>query len=78
MNCISSLGTANDKVAASIEGEECVIGFNNKYMLEALKVCDCDEVKIILNGAVAPILIVPNQGDEFKFLILPVRLKNED
>jgi len=47
-------------------------------MIEALKVCDTDEVRIMLNGAVAPILIVPNQGDEFIFLILPVRLKNED
>ena len=47
-------------------------------MLDALKVCDTDEVRIMLNGPVAPILIVPNEGDEFIFLILPVRLKNED
>ena len=78
MSCISSLGTANDKVSATIDGDEVTIGFNNKYMLEALKVCDTDQVKIILNGAVAPILIVPNEGESFTFLILPVRLKNED
>lgn len=78
MSSITSLGTANDRIPASIDGEDCTIGFNNKYMLEALRVCDTDEVKIMLNGAVAPILIVPNQGDEFIFLILPVRLKNED
>jgi DNA polymerase-3 subunit beta len=32
----------------------------------------------MLNGAIAPILIVPNEGDDFIFLILPVRLKNEN
>ncbi|MBR5562370.1 MAG: DNA polymerase III subunit beta [Clostridia bacterium] len=78
ISSITSLGTANDKISASIEGESCTIGFNNKYMLDALKVCDTDEVRIMLNGPVAPILIVPNEGDEFIFLILPVRLKNED
>lgn len=78
ISSITSLGTANDRLPAQIEGESCTIGFNNKYMLDALKVCDTDEVRIMLNGAVAPILIVPNQGDEFIFLILPVRLKNED
>ena len=78
MSSITSLGTANDRIPASIDGETCTIGFNNKYMLDALRACDSDEVRIMLNGAVAPILIVPNEGDEFIFLILPVRLKNED
>ncbi len=78
ISSITSLGTANDRVPAQINGEKCTIGFNNKYMLDALKVCDTDEVRIMLNGAVAPILLVPNEGDEFIFLILPVRLKNED
>ena len=78
ISSITSLGTANDRISAAIDGENCTIGFNNKYMLDALKVCDTDEVRIMLNGPVAPILIVPNEGDSFIFLILPVRLKNED
>lgn len=78
ISSITSLGTANDKISAQIEGENCTVGFNNKYMIEALRVCDTDEVRIMLNGAVAPILIVPKQGDDFIYLILPVRLKNED
>lgn len=78
ISSITSLGTANDRIPAVIEGESCTIGFNNKYVLDALKVCDTDEVRIMLSGAVKPILIVPKQGDQFIFLILPVRLKNED
>lgn len=78
MSSITSLGTANDRIFAKIDGDECTVGFNNKYMLEALKACDDDEVRILLNGPLAPILIVPNEGDSYIFLILPVRLKNED
>lgn len=78
ISSMTSLGSANDKLNANISGDDCTIGFNNKYMIEALRVCDTDEIKIKLNGAVAPILLVPNEGDSFIFLILPVRLKNED
>ncbi|MBR2730942.1 MAG: DNA polymerase III subunit beta [Clostridia bacterium] len=78
MSCISSLGTAQDRMECKIEGEGLTIGFNNKYMLDALRNCETDEVRILLSGAIRPILIVPHSGDSFLFLILPVRLKNED
>lgn len=74
----ASIGASKDRIPATIEGDDCVVGFNNKYMLDALRVCDTDQIKIMLNGPVAPILLVPVDGDEFIFLILPVRLKNED
>ncbi|MCQ2481065.1 MAG: DNA polymerase III subunit beta [Clostridia bacterium] len=78
MSSNASIGTSTDTVAAAITGEDCTVGFNNRYMIDALKVCDTDQVKIMLNGPVAPILVVPVEGEEFIFLILPVRLKNED
>ncbi len=71
----TSLGTASDKINAEITGSTLEIGFNNKFFIEALRVCDTDEVYLQLNGSVAPILIVPPEGDRFLFLILPVRLK---
>ena len=71
----TALGTANDKVQAEITGAGVEIGFNNRFLLEALRVCDTDEVYLQLNGSVAPIVIVPPEGDRFLFLILPVRLK---
>ena len=71
----TALGTANDKIPAEITGAGVEIGFNNRFLLEALRVCDTDEVYLQLNGSVAPIVIVPPEGDRFLFLILPVRLK---
>lgn len=78
ISSVTSLGSANDRISAEIEGEDCTIGFNNRLMIEALRVCDTDEVKIMLNGSIQPILIVPPEGESFIFLVLPVRLKNEN
>ena len=78
MSSNASIGASSDKISAEIEGDDCTVGFNNKYMIDVLRVCDTDEVRIMLNGPVAPILVVPTEGESFIFLILPVRLKNED
>ncbi len=78
ISSIAALGTANDKVAADVEGNRVEIGFNNRYLLDALKACNTDRVKIQLNGAISPILILPTEGESFIFLVLPVRLKKND
>lgn len=75
ISSITSLGTANDKISAEIDGERIEIGFNNRFLIEALRVCDTDEVLIKLNSPVSPIIILPPEGESFLFLVLPVRLK---
>ena len=55
-------------------GQKLTIGFNNKFMLEALSACDEDEVILRLNSELTPILIEPCEGDGFLFLVLPMRL----
>ncbi|MDR0314437.1 MAG: DNA polymerase III subunit beta [Oscillospiraceae bacterium] len=77
ISTITALGTASDKVFAQIEGSRVEIGFNNRFLLDALKACDVENVKLKLNGPLSPITIVPPQSENFLFLILPVRLKNE-
>lgn len=78
ISTITSLGMAHDKVFAEIEGERVEIGFNNRFLLDALKACSNDDIKIRLNGPLSPIIIVPPEEENFLFLILPVRLKNEN
>ncbi len=73
----TALGTAHDRVPCKSEGEHMEIGFNNRYLLDALRVCDADEVLVKIGSPILPILIVPTEGDDFLFLVLPVRLKTE-
>lgn len=77
LSCASAVGRANDIISVPIIGESTEIGFNNRYMLEALKNTDTDEVKLILNGAISPIIIKPVKGDSFLSIVVPVRLANE-
>ena len=77
LSSVTSLGTASDSVSAEIDGDDVEIGFNNKYLTDALRVADTDEVRFKLNGPISPIIILPPDGDSFLFLVLPVRIKTE-
>lgn len=77
-SCTTAVGKANDVLPVSTIGEEVEIGFNNKYLLDALKNTDTDEVKLILNGGLTPMVIKPVKGDDFLFLVVPMRLGNEN
>ena len=74
----TSLGAATDKIPALIEGKRLEIGFNNTYLTDCLRTVDVDEVKIELSSPVSPIIVKPVEGDNFIFLIIPMRLKNEN
>lgn len=71
---VTAIGTANDKLAAEIEGKNVEIGFNNRFVLDALKACDAEEIKIEMGSSNQPIIVTPLEGDSFFYLILPVRI----
>lgn len=75
--CTTSMGRASDQISAQIDGEETEIGFNNRYLLDALRNTECDEIKVGLSGPLNPMTIGPKEGESFLFLVLPVRLKND-
>lgn len=75
--CTTTIGRGRDQFGAELTGEDVEIGFNNRYLLDALRNTECDEIKIQLGGPLSPMKIVPKEGDSFLFLVLPVRLKNE-
>lgn len=78
LSCSTTMGKAHDEVECEISGEAVSMGFNNKYLLDALKASDCDMVKLEINGALSPMRMIPLEGDSFLFLVLPVRVKNDD
>ncbi len=77
VSCSTAIGRAKDQLSATISGDNVEMGFNNRYVLDALRNTEGDEVKIQLNGALSPMKVLPREGDSFLFLVLPVRLKSE-
>ena len=76
LHSVSALGKASDECVMSGDGENLEIGFNDKYLLEALKAAPADDVLLELNSGVTPCIISPsNDAKNFLYMILPVRLK---
>ena len=75
--CKTSLGNSYDELALDQEGDDLEIGFNARYLLDALKNCNSDEVWFELNGPTSPMKILPKEGDACLFLVLPVRIRTE-
>lgn len=70
----SEEGNVREEVIVSKEGEDVTIGFNSKYLLDALKVIDDDSIVLLFNNSVSPCLVRPLEGSAYEYLILPVRL----
>lgn len=75
LSCATTLGKATDSLECEISGSEIEMGFNNKYILDALKYSECDMVKMSIVGAINPLIVKPLEGESFIFLVLPVRIK---
>lgn len=76
MNCTTTLGKINDTINIKYNGQPITIGFNTKFLLDAFKAVDVDTVKMFLtSSAASPAIIVPMEGREFTFLLLPMKLK---
>lgn len=78
VSTVSSLGRVVDYTHANCSGDRVEIGFNSKFLLDALNASNTDQVRIELNSSVNPAKIMPLSDDNFIFLVLPMRLKNEN
>ena len=69
-------GEAKDICPLDGDGNGLEIGFNNRYLMDALRYAPADAVTLELNTSISPAVIVPADGEEsFLYMVLPVRLK---
>ena len=72
----TAIGDAYDQCPVTGDGQGLEIGFNNKYLMDALKAAPADKVRLELSTSVSPCVILPIEGEEnFLYMVLPVRLK---
>ena len=70
----SEEGNIREEMDVLIDGDGLEIGFNSKYVLDALKAVDDEKILLELNTNVTPCMVKPEEGSSFEFLILPVRI----
>ena len=73
----TTIGAAEDRCAIAGDGKELEIGFNVRYLADALKVVPAEEVTLELTNGLSPIVLTPvDDKKDFAYMILPVRIKN--
>ncbi len=68
------LGNAAEKLPIYLEGKPLSIAFNAKYLLDVLRVVKEEEILLDFISGLSPCVIRPLEGDQFLYLVLPVRL----
>ena len=77
MRTNTTIGAAEDRCAIAGDGKELEIGFNVRYLADALKVVPSEEVTLELTNGLSPIVLTPvDEKVDFAYMILPVRIKN--
>ena len=77
--CRTPIGKAEDVCSCVGSGDGLEIGFNDRYLMDALKAAGKDELLICLNTASSPCVVKAADGTEsFTYMILPVRLRAGD
>ena len=67
----SQIGSMDEEIYISKEGKDLLIGFNPKFLIDALRVIDNEEVVLYLMNAKAPCFIKDDE-ESYIYLILPV------
>ncbi len=67
----STVGSMNEDIDISKQGKDIMIGFNPKFMIDALRVIDDEQVDIYLVNPKAPCFI-RDKAEKYIYLILPV------
>ena len=77
IRCNTGVSQAKDQCPVKVDRDAALeIGFNNRYLLDALKAAPADTLKLCFNNASSPCVVSPaDGGDGFSYMILPVRLK---
>lgn len=70
------IGSVREDLAIQLEGEDIEIGFNPRYMLDALKIMDSEDVVLEMTTPVSPCIMKPVGSDAYLYLVLPVRMPN--
>lgn len=74
ISAITEVGNVNENIMINLEGKDVLIAFNSKYLTDILRVITDEFIHIYLNSSIAPCVIKSFSGDEYLYLLLPIRI----
>jgi DNA polymerase-3 subunit beta len=70
----TELGAAQEEMEADYQGQELEVGFNARYLLDALGAMEAEEVALSITEPLAPGLFEPLEAEHYKCVIMPMRI----
>lgn len=67
-------GEAHEEICIDADGHDLDIAFNARYLTDVAHFVDGDEIVMCFNTNVSPCMLRPVEGDQYRFLVLPVRV----
>lgn len=77
LHCQTAIGRAADTLLYEGSEEALEIGFNHRYLLDALRRAGTERFRFCTAGPLSPCMLLPEGDDDTEFMVLPVRLKAE-
>ena len=68
------VGDAEETMPAAFEGEPLEIGFNPEFLRDGIESVEGDEVVLRLISPLRPGLLQPVDNEDFRYLVMPIRL----
>ncbi len=80
ISAVSAAGSTYEELFIEHEGDDIVIAFNNKYLMDSIKACDSEKILLNLSSPLTSMNIQPaDEGEDVNdeiFMLLPVRTKD--
>lgn len=79
VSAVSAAGSVYDEVKTEQTGERISIAFNNRFLLDSVRACSYDRIRISMTSPFSGINIEPaepREGESELFMLLPVRTKD--
>ncbi len=77
VSCSTSAGSVDDNISVDTPPDAMLeIGFYNRYLQDVFNVVPDDEIVMRFNKSVNPLIITPKEGNDYMYMILPIRLRS--
>jgi DNA polymerase-3 subunit beta len=68
------VGEAREEIAAQYKGESLSIGYNVRYLLDAIQIMEGESVGLELQDPLSPTLLLEGESKAFKCVVMPMRI----
>ena len=77
VSCTTSAGSVDDNLSVDTPPDVALeIGFYNRYLQDVFNVLRDDNIMMKFNKSINPLIITPVEGNDYMYMILPIRLRN--